>query len=125
MADLSRSHALFGGAAWPSAGAYLFSSASDCLAFMFGPSEHDAHVQRWRTHRWLTAQLATYPARAAAVDALLEQWRDDFRARVAAEAPALRAACAAADVEFEERWALRMRERVEIVAAENARGRAS
>lgn len=84
MVDRPRSRVLFGGGPWPSGqGVTQFESATDCLNFMFGPPQHDRHVQRWRTHQWLTAERATYSAREHSVLALLDEWRERDRKRAA------------------------------------------
>lgn len=71
---------LFGGGRWPSGGR-AFSTADDCLAFMFGPADHDAHVRRYRTDQHLVAANAAADAGDARVRAFLEDLRESNRAR--------------------------------------------
>lgn len=42
----------------PFSGVVLFDNAQDMLTAMFGPSQHDAHVIRWRI--WLKDMARTY-----------------------------------------------------------------
>lgn len=109
------SRALFGGGPWPRGGQVdLFNTAEACLAFMFGPPQHDAHVRARRVHLHLTAQHERVIAADAAVRQLLADMIERDRTRRAAEAPAVRAHCAQAHQEFFERRALRLKEREQI-----------
>ena len=57
MREFPRSRALFGGGPWPQ-GAIITKTPTDLLEIMFGPPDHDAHVNCWRRHLWVTDQLA-------------------------------------------------------------------
>lgn len=69
-------------------------SVEDILAGMFGPPQHDAHVERFKSHKWLTEMQAGTLRGLAAVNQFVADLREAEAERLAAtfkfDIPALR-----------------------------------
>jgi hypothetical protein len=64
--------------------AYIFSTPEDLITTMFGPRQHDAHVETRRRHNWLTDKLAQSALASLAAMQCAEEIKRDIRARRAA-----------------------------------------
>jgi hypothetical protein len=64
--------------------AYIFTSPEDFFETMFGPRQHDAHVETRRRHNWLTDREAQSALASLAAMQCAEEIKRDIRARRAA-----------------------------------------
>jgi hypothetical protein len=58
-----------------------FETPSDLFEAMFGPLQHDAHVQAYRGHHWLIERSAANARAFGAVMGLVDQINARHRAR--------------------------------------------
>lgn len=61
--------------------AVIFDNPGDMLEAMFGPSQHDAHVVRWRKHLWRVERDKWNDAADARVREALVEINNEYRAR--------------------------------------------